>query len=389
MKKKFLYLVVLLAILTVTAGCGARAATADDVIATIGTTVPTTAPASPMPTPAAPATAVPATTVPATPVPTVAPAIPVTLTVSAPALASAVMTTTYPALTMADVGPWIAKMGANGHPGHDTAGNLQCAYWMDPKFLIFADDTGPNTSGVEYSEGLFRFNLAAIADYKKLPADAVFVAEAAYAMYRGEEYAQSFLITTGRDIIGLGDAAIYALPNPASVEPFLALRQAHLICRGYEDSIVDFRSGAPVVTYTARDIISAPSTTVAPTAAPASTPVPGKTPAPTAVPATTGINATYEFGALKGTADKAQCVELKGQSATLVIDIKAGGFATSGRVSEATDWLLARSAAAGKYTTSWTGWLLCFDANADQAAASLVATDGNAKGNSRVDWKPN
>ncbi len=299
------------------------------------------------------------------------------------------VTNTYPALTMADVAPWIAKMGANGHPGHDVAGNTQCAYWLDPKFIAFGDDTGPNTSGVEQS-GVFRFDLAAIARYKNLPEGAVFVIEASWATYKGVEYEQAFLITSERDTVDASGAAIFALPNPKSVDPFVALRQAHLLCRGYEDSIVDFRSGSPVVKYTARSV----SALIAPTSA--STAVaPATTKAPTATPAKvnpsvvdTGIDATYSFGTLTGTVDKAVCVELKGASGTLAVNLTKGGFATSGRVDASTDWLLAKSSGVGKYATSWSGWLICFDANADQAVASLIATDGNAKGNARVTWQP-
>jgi hypothetical protein len=318
---------------------------------------------------------------PAAPVPAVAAA-------SVPPTAS---TSTYPALTDTIVAPWIAKMGSGGHPGHDVVGNTQCAYWLDPKYLIFADDTGPDTSGVETAtEGVFTFDLAGIARYKSVPADTVFVAEAAWASYKGAEYKQSFLITTDRDTIDLSGAAIFALPNPASVGPFIALRQAHITCRGYQDSIVDFRSGSPVVTFIApsTDALASSSAPAATAMPPAATAVPGVKPSPTVLPASSGVNATYSFGSLTGTANKAECVELKGANGMLNVDLKSGGIATSGRVDASTDWLLAKSSGVGKYATQWAGWLLCFDTSVDQAVASLIATDGNAENNKPITWQP-
>lgn len=291
------------------------------------------------------------------------------------------VTDTYPVLTWDIVKPWIERMGANGHPGHDTAGNEQCAYWLDPKYLPFADDVGPNTSGIETAkEGVFEFDMAAIADYKKLPADYVFLTESAWAQYHDEARENVFIVTPGRDKILLSGGAIFAL-HPESVEPFLALRVAHIACRGYQNTVVDYRDDKLVVT-----------TPVPVSPAPSATPMPGETPpaAPTATnPSDTGINATYEFGTTaKGSVDKAHCVELKGGASALSVDLKSGGFAVSGRESEATDWQIAKSSGAGKYSSNWTGWLLCFDADPAKAEALLVQTDGNAKGNERVTWSP-
>lgn len=281
------------------------------------------------------------------------------------------VTDTYPVLTMEIVQPLIDAMGDGGHAGHDVAGNEQCAYWLDSRYLPFADDSGPNTSGIEQTEGVFRFDLAGIARYKNLPPEAVFVIEAAWASYQGQTYEQFFVLTTGRDTIDVSGAAIFALP-PASVEPFLALRVAHLACRGYQDGVVDFRSGKAVVTTPTPTKASPPAST--------STSVPTT---PTLVPPSAVVS--FSFAGLAGSVASGECVSLEGKSGQLTVTVSAGSaFATSGRESEATDWLIATGATS--VTKAWTGWWICAGQTADAAASTLVANDPNAGGNTRVTW---
>lgn len=307
----------------------------------------------------------------------------VTVTVKPAAEKSVPVGSSYPELTMADVAPLIAKFGTGGNPSHDVAGNLQCAYWLSPKYLLFADDTGPNTSSVETADGVFEFDLESIIRYKMAPTNSVFVIEAAWISYRGQEYESTFLITNDSGKVRVSGAAVFLLPNPRSVDPFVALRQEHLKCRGYQNQVVDDRDGKMIVSTPVAGNAKAPLSPVVTPASPA--PVTVVPPTGGGVPA---ISAAYAFGSIGGSKSISGCIELGGVSKTLRVDLQSGGFATSGRVSDTTDWQIARSSGAGKYNiAAWAGWLLCFAKDAASADALLVSTDANAKNNQRVVWE--
>ena len=290
--------------------------------------------------------------------------------VGAGAEASETLTVTVtPVLTMQIVQPLIDAMGTGGHPGHETVGNEGCSYWLDPKYIRFGDDTGPNTSGIQVDgDTLFEFNLAGIADYKDAPTDFVFVAEAAYTEYRGGSWERVYLVTPGRDTLRLHDAALFLLPSQ-SVDPFLALREAAQRCKNNAgNGVVDFRSGSAVVT-----------TPVPP--APTATPEP---PNPTTAPPVAEVS--YTFAGQTGAVASGKCANLEGKSGQLVITVPAGlAFAISGRESEVTDWLIANGDTSVT-KSAWTGFWICAGQTPDTAAEALIANDPNAQNNQRVEW---
>lgn len=279
-------------------------------------------------------------------------------------------------LTMETVKPLIDKMGSGGHPGHDVGGNEQCAYWLDPKYLWFADNTGPDTSGTELrgATGVFRFVLDDILHYKSLSRETIFVIEGVAVSVNGVGYKQVFVVTPAPAYIDIQDGSIYAM-HPKSVEAFLALRTAHLKCRGYSDGLVDYRSGKSVITGVGSPAPSNPDT--------ATTPKPAQ-PEPAANAA---ISGTYRLGDGYSSTATAQCFNLNGAEGRLKIDLNKGSFAISGRQSDTSGWQIATGQVSGAYEVSkWKGWWICFDKSADEAVKALLAKDPNASGNTRVQW---